>query len=1036
MQLRLVILAAAAVLVFFGITELVNMPVDILPEFSRPYVEVQTEALGLSADEVEAMITVPLEADMLNGVPWADEIRSESIPGLSSIVIFFEPGTEMMVARQLVQERLVSVHALPNVSKPPAMMQPLSSSGRVMKIGMTSNVHSAMDMSVLAQWTVLPRLMSVPGVANVSIWGERRRQLQVLVDPAKLHAEGIGLRQIIESTGNALWVSPLTFLDASVPGTGGWIETPNQRLGIRHLLPISTPEDLAKIAVSGTTKRLGELTQVVEDHQPLIGDTVIGDEPALMLVVEKFPWANTTDVTAGVEQALVSLKQGLSGIEMDSSLFRPATYLELAMGNLSRIALLAIALIVGAFFLLTLNWRATAVSSAVLVVSVMAAAFVLYVRGTTLNMIILAGFAVGLASLIDDAVIDIQNIMARMREKRREDADKSTALMIFEGTLEMRRPMVYATLMILLAVVPLYFLSGMAGAFAQPIVASYSLALLASISVALTLTPAMSLMLLGDAVPEDRGSPVLGVLRRAFDGLLDWSAQVPGTGVKVLVGATGAAILIGLVAFPPLAPSLLPDFRERDILVELDAAPGTSEVAMRRILARASQELRQIAGVRNVSAILGRAVRSDRVSDVSAGELWVNLQTSADYDATLAEIREIANGYPGFDVDVQTYLSERIQDEAREDENLVVRIYGEDLAELRSKAVEIQKMLVQVAGVVEAEVDYPEEHPSLEIEVDLVRAQRYGLKPGDVRRSAATLLSGIQVGSLFEDQKVFDVLVWGTPEVRRDVSAIKNLLIDTPMGSQVRLREVASVRISSAQSVLNREAVARYIDVIAEVDADIASVTDAAEGLIRKLDFPLEMRAEVMGASAERSSNRRRIAGFSVAGAIGIVLLLQAAFGSWSLAFLFFLSLPLAIVGGVAAALLATGSLSLGSVLGLVAVLAIAIRQGLALVRHYRELEKQEDAALSRVLVLRGTRDRFAPVVTTAIATALGFLPFALFGNIAGLEILNPMAIAVLGGLLTSTLVTLAVVPALFLGYGAVAEADVILEEEPPRLVA
>ena len=380
MQLRLLMVAAAAVLIFFGATELRHMPIDVVPEFSRPYVEIQTEALGLSADEVEAMITVPLEADMLNGVSWVEEIRSESIQGLSSIVMFFEPDVDLLDARQLVQERLIEVFALPAVSKPPVMLQPVSSSGRFMKVGMTSGEHSLIDLSVLARWTVVPRLMGVPGVANVSIWGQRRRQLQVQVDPHQLRDERVSLKQIVHTAGNALWASPLSFLDASNPGTGGWIETPNQRLGIYHQLPISTAEQLAKVTVQGTNRPLGDLTRVVENHQPLIGDAVIDGDPALMLVIEKFPWANTVEVTKATEDALSALALGLPGVDLDAQLFRPATYLELVGENLSSALLIGVVLMIAALGALLFSWRTALISSLAVVVSAIVAMTVLYAR--------------------------------------------------------------------------------------------------------------------------------------------------------------------------------------------------------------------------------------------------------------------------------------------------------------------------------------------------------------------------------------------------------------------------------------------------------------------------------------------------------------------------------------------------------------------------------------------------------------------------------------------------------------------------------
>src|SRR3990172_8560379 len=389
MQLRLLMVAAAVVLIFFGVTELRKMPLDVVPEFTPLRVEIQTEALGLSAAEVEAMMTVPFEADMLNGAPWVKRIRSESIPGLSSIVLEFEPGTDPMIARQMVQERTVGVFALPGVAQPPVMLQPISSMSRFLKIGVTSDTRSLIDLSVLARWTIVPRLMGVPGVANVSIWGNRGKQLQVHVEPERLHAAGVNLHQVIETAGNALWASPLSFLNASTPGTGGWIESPNQRLGIQHLQPISTPEDLSKVTVAGTNMSLGELSTVVEDHQPLIGDAVVEDATALMLVAEKLPWVSTVDVTRGVEQAVEALHGTL---------------------------LVAFALVVVALFGLLFHWRVALISSLSVLLSVLAAGTALYLRDVHLDMMLIAGLMVALGVLIDDAVIDIQNVAKRLRE--------------------------------------------------------------------------------------------------------------------------------------------------------------------------------------------------------------------------------------------------------------------------------------------------------------------------------------------------------------------------------------------------------------------------------------------------------------------------------------------------------------------------------------------------------------------------------------------------------------------------------------------
>jgi Cu/Ag efflux pump CusA len=873
--------------------------------------------------------------------------------------------------------------------------------------------------------------MGVPGVAQVSIWGQRERQLQVLVDPKRLGEERITLQQIIQTAGNALWVSPLTFLHASVPGTGGWIETPNQRLGVQHLLPISTAEDLAQVTVEGTTSLLGDVVTVVEDHQPLIGDAVIADEPALMLVVEKLPWANTVEVTHAVEKAVASLELGLPGVEMDTSVFRPATYLEAATGNVSTSLLLGAALLVLALFGALYNWRTALIAFSAVALSALAAMAVLYLQEVTLNALIIAGLMVALVAWVDDAIIDIQNITRRLRQAGDGD-ESSRAKAIFGAALEMRRPVVYATVIVALAVGPFLLLDGMSGAFSKAIVYPYLLALLASIATALVVTPALSVLLLGDAASTSGESPLLSGLQRSYDGILSRVATAPGTPVVAGVAAVALLVVGCFWAMPKGIVSMLPTFKERDILITLDGAPGTSEHAMRSIATRVSSEVRSLPGVRAASAHVGRAVLSDTVADINGGEVWVSMSPSADWDATLASIRGAVRDYPGFDIDVETFLSERLQDEATGNNgDLVVRVYGNASPKLRAKADEVKDALTGIAGVVEAQVEYPEEHPTLEIETDLEKAKRWGLKPGDIRRAAATLLGGLQVGNLFEDQKVFDVVVWGTPELRHSLASVDDLLIDTPGGPQVRLGDVADTRIAASATVINREAVARYIDVDLDVEGRSlgAVVAEANKRIRENVDFPLEYRAEILGAQMKALEASRRVQAVAVAAALGILLLLQAAFGSWRLAGLVFLSLPVALLGGVATASAFVGLSSLGALLGFVAVFALTVRNAITLVSHYRGLER-EGGGFSEELVLRGTRERFAPIVATTVAAALAFLPFALFGNIAGHEILQPMAIVVLGGLVTAMIVNLLVVPSLYLRFGESAEAPAILDEE------
>lgn len=1028
LRLKSLVIAIAAAVMAFGVSRLHDMPVDLYPEFSPPYVQVQTEALGLAAEEVEGLITIPLEADLLNGVSWVQTISSDSLPGLSTITLVFEPGTDLMDARQLVAERLTGVLGLPQVSKPPVMLQPLSSTSRVMQIGLSATDLSLIQMSVLARWTIVPRLMGVPGVANVSIWGQRHRQLQVQVDPERLREQGLSLQRIIETTGNAMWVSPLTFLNASTPGTGGFIDTPNQRLGIRHELPITSASDLAEVIIDGTQLRLGDVGDVVEDHQPLIGDAIIDDEPGLLLVVEKFPWANTMEVTGGVEAALDALRPGLAGMELDPEIFRPATFIEMSHDNLTMALLTGAVLAVLILGALLLEWRAALISIVAISLSLVTAALVLVLLGAPISILLLVGLVMALGVVIDDAVNDVRNILRRLREHRvagTETSDKATAAIVLEAALERRSALGYATLIAVIAVGPVLLIPSLAGAFLKPVVVSYVAAVVASAVVALTVTVALSPFLLPKGRFEPRESPLVRWLRRGYDRVLARLIQAPAPAYAV----AGVIALAGAAALPALEAQLVPSYRDTNLLVNWEGSPGTSRLAMNRITTRASVELRSIPGVQNVAAHVGRAVMaSDEPVGINSAELWVSIDPEADYDSTVTAIEEVVDGYPGLDIDLLTYPQERFDATLAEEEeaDVTVRIYGHNLHILRSKAEEVRQLLAEIDGLGDALVEDQIEEPVVEIEVDLEKAQRYGIKPGDVRRAEAALLSGLQVGDLFEEQKVFEVVVWGTPRTRDSLTSIRELLIDTPGGGHVRLGDVADVRIVPNLNVIRREAVSRRLDVEANVrDGDPVAIAAEVDRRLNEIQWPLEYHAEVLGNYADRQAARNRLLAFALAAAAGTFLLLQACFGSWRLATLAFLALPAALVGGVLAAALGGGMLLLGSLAGFLAVLGIAARQGVVLIKHYQHLEQREGEAFGPGLVLRGTREQFAPILTTAATTAVAFLPLVGFGAIAGLEIAQPMAVVVLGGLVTSTLLYLFIVPALYLSLGSSPEPDV-----------
>ena len=1019
LRFRYIVVALAAAMMALGVVRLRDIPVDVFPEFAPPRVEIQTPCLGLTAADVESLITVPLE-DALSGVPGLDDMRSKSVPQLSSIELIFKQGTDLIHARQLVQERIATVvPTLPTWASPPFMMQPVSATSRVMKIGLSSRTRSLIDMSMISYWTLRARLLRVPGVANVAIWGERLQMLQVQADPERLRSHHVSLERVMETTSDALDVGILQFSDGSVVGTGGSIETPNQRLQVRHVLPVVTPKDLSQVTIQnqdGKALRLRDVARVVEDHQPLIGDAVINDGPGLMLVVEKLPWANTLDVTRGVDAALASLRPGLSGIDVDPTIFRPASFIESSIHNLTTALLLGCLFVVLVLGLFLFEWRSALISLVSIPLSLMAAGLALYARGATINTMVLAGLVIAVGVVVDDAIVDIENIVRRLRQYRREGTDKSTAAIVLESSLEVRGPIIYATLIIVVAAVPVYFLQGLTGAFFRPLALSYALAVLASLVVALTVTPALALLLLRRAPLERRESPVVGWLQRGYTAALSRVVMRP-----LWAYATVAVVVAaGIAVVPSLGESLFPTFKERDFLMHWVTAPGTSHPEEVRIVERGSRELRSIPGVRNFGSHIGQALLADEVVGVNAGENWVSVDPKADYDKTLAAIQRVVSGYPGLYTDVQTYLNERIKEVLTgTSEALVVRIYGQDLAVLRSKAAEVEKVMSGVPGVVEAHADFEVEVPQVDVEVNLAAARRYGIKPGDVRRAAATLVSGEEVADVFRGGKAYDVQVWSTPRTRRSLTSIEDLPIDTPGGRQVRLGDVATVRVKPAPNLIERDNNSRRIDVGANVRGrDLGSVARDVSTRLRQVSFPRGYDTKLLGEYQERQAAQRNLLLYAVAALIGILLLLRMAFGSWRLSTLTLLTLPMALVGGVLAAYIGGGVLSLGSLVGFFTVMGIAARNGILLINHYQHLEQHEGESFGPGLVLRGARERLSPILMTALATGLAVVPLVIAGQIPGHEIEHPLAVVILGGLFTSTLLNLFVVPSLYLRFG------------------
>jgi CzcA family heavy metal efflux pump len=1022
LKYRFLVMALAAGLMFFGVQQLRHTQVDVFPEFAPPRVEVQTPSLGLSATEVEELVTVPLEQS-LAGIPGLDELRSTSVEGLSSILLIFDRGTDLLTARQLVSERIAIIApTLPTWSSPPFMIQPLSSTSRVMKIGLMSADEDLdlIDMSMIAYWKIRARLLRVPGVANVPIWGERLEMLQVQVDPYRLQEQDVTIEAVASATAEALEAGLLQYSEGHVIGTGGWVEDAGQRLSVRHVPAIVTADDLALVPVqtrSGDSLHLQDVADLVRDHQPLLGDAVINDGPGLMLIVEKLPWANTLDVTEGVEEALAELEPGLPGFVIDAEIFRPATFIEESISNLSGAIFLGAILMILMLSLFLYEWRTALISVVAIPLSLVIAGLVLHTRGATINTMILAGFVIALGDIVDDAIIDIENVVRRLRQHRREGGTRSTARVILDASLEVRSAIVYATLLEIVAILPIFMLTGLSGAFFRPLATSYALALLASMLVALTVTPALSLIFFRSPRSlQHRESPVVPPLKRAYLRVLRPIVDRP-KGAYAVVAATTA---LGIVLTPFLGQSLLPDFKERDFLMHWLTRPGTGQVEMVRITEQVNRELLTIPGVRNAGSHIGQALLMDEVVGIDFGENWVSVDPAVDYDDTVAAIQATVDGYPGLYRDVQTYLKERIREVLTgSSEPITVRVYGSDLQLLREQAEKVNEILGAIPGTKENHVEHQLDIPQIQVEVDLEAAQHYGLKPGDVRRAAARLIAGEEAGDLFRGGKAYDVQVWSTPETRNSLTDVQNLPLDTPAGGYVRLQDVADVSVVPVPNKIQHHDLSRSLDVGANLDGsrDLGSVVADLEAQIEELDWPAGFRAELLGEFTERQAASGRLWGFAIIAAIGVFLLLQASFTNGRLALLSFLTLPIALVGGVIAASVTGGVLSLGSLVGFFTVLGIVARNGIMLISHYQHLEEQEGMEFGKELVLRGAQERLIPISMTVLTTGLALVPLIIGGEIPGQEIEYPMAIVILGGLITATLLNLLVVPSLYLRF-------------------
>ena len=1012
---RVLVLILAVAAAITGVVLLRVTPMEPVPEFAPVTVEVQAEALGLSAQEVEDLVTVPLESNLLSGVAWVDRMRSSSIPGLSSIVMTFEEGTDPVRARQVVSERLTQGALLTNASKAPVMLQPTSAANRVMMIGLSSQSQDLVDLSVLSRWTIRPKLMSVQGVANVAVWGMRDRQLHVQADPARMQQHGVSLDDVVATTGNALWVSPLSFLEASTPGRGGFIDLPQQRVNVQHVSPITDTADLGRVAVEGASQgvTLADVATVVEAPPPIVGDGVVDEESGLVLVVEKQPGASTAEVSRGIEEALSSLSVGLPGVELDSSLYRPADYVGDAQRNLALVAVGALLLLAVGCALIYRAWRPVAMVVCTAALSMLAGYLLLWLREPPVTLIAVTGLAAG-------AVLAIAQAVAAVDAVSRAPRELPLGLRVSSAYSSLGATTLYTVAAAALLVVPAFLLEGRSGAFLPEAATGFLLATAGSLLVALLVAPGIAALIgagRSPAVPSPRSvqpqhlrsaaSPLPAVASRRLSSTAGRLASSAGAIVAVLA--------IGIAACAALAVGLgvenRPEFQERTVVMELEAPEGTSPQSLASSLGTLAGEVRGLDGVVGVGGHVGRAVTGERVVGANSGELWITIDPDAtDREAVMRGAMDAARSAGGLRPSIGGYLDGRVDTIHPDAEgSLVVSVYGPVPDTLRTAAGDALNVVRETPGVTGARLVEPPTEQNIQITVDLQKTQALGMTPGDVRRQAATLVGGLEVGAIFEQQKVFDVQVLAGEDLRSSPEKISALPIGVPGGGQLPLSQLGTVTLTEQPTVIQRESVQRRLDIVADIDSS-ATRDDVAAGLSR-MQMPAEYHAEVRGEAAAAAGDVRELLLFAAAALLGVLLLLQAATRNWWTAVAATAAIPLGMSGGFLAALL-VGALTVGCLLGLVALAVLGVHNALTVLAVSRaradDLE-DDDSALRTVAA--------AVLPATGLVLLLG-VGVALVGARPGLEALGHLGLVTAGGAITAGIVSLLVLPAVAARYG------------------
>ncbi len=1007
------VLSLALAMLGYGLYSLSHAKYDVFPEFAPPIVTIQTEAPGLSPEQVELLVTQPIE-NVINGVTGIDSLRSNSIQGLSITTVIFRSESDIYLNRQLVNERLATLAGqLPHgVSAP--IMEPLTvSTGTVLVVGLTSASKSLMDLRTAADWTLRPRLLAVPGVASVSVFGGQVKQIQIQPLPERLVRYGLSLNDVVAAAQKATGV-----LGA------GFIENSNQRLILQSQGQSTTPAQIAATVLvrqNGANATLGQVADVVEGPAPPFGAASVEGETGVVLVISGQYGSNTADVTARVDSALAELNPALQqqGILMRSDLFKPAKFIDIAVHNVRNSLMLGAVFVIVILFLFLFDLRVAAISCSAIPLSLLVAVTIMDRMGLTLNTLTLGGLAIAIGEVVDDAVIDVENILRRLRENAALGHPRSAFSVVLDASIEVRSAVVYATFAVILVFIPILTLSGVAGRLFAPLGIAYILSVLASLVVALTVTPALSLLLLGHRTIRATEPPLVSWLQKRYGALLARVERAP----RLVMGSVAVITILGVAALPFFTSSFLPELREGHYIVHMISVPGSSLDDSLRVGREITAALTKLPFVRSVSQRVGRAEQSEDTWGPNYSEIDVDLKPMGGEveEAAVGTIRNTLSQFSGLSFSVLTFLTERIEETiSGYTASTVVDIFGNDLDQLDREAQQVVRVLNGVPGATDVQMQSPPGTPEMAIALKTPELLHWGFDPISVLQDVQTAYQGQQVGDVYEGNRVFAVTVILPPRNRTDLNSIATLPLKNPEGIYVPLGTLASVYQKAGRYNILHDGARRVQTITLNVAGNNtdAFVKSAQAQIASKVHLAAGDYVQFTGTAAAQAQSRRDLLVYSLLAALGVFLLLSVVLMNWRNLVLVLANIPFALVGGVLAVFAGGGQLSLGAMIGFVTLFGITLRNSIMLISHYEHLVEVEGKKWGYETAAQGAAERLAPILMTALVTGLGLLPLAIGSGAAGQEIEGPLAIVILGGLITSTALNLLVLPTLALRFG------------------